>query len=72
MAIGPGQYDEEVTELRERLQASGIVLMVAGGNRGHGFSAQLDLQSMMLLPRVLRELADQIEADAQRIDYADH
>jgi hypothetical protein len=39
--IGQGKYDDIVTELRERLGAQGIVLLVFNGNRGNGVSQQI-------------------------------
>jgi hypothetical protein len=64
MAFGPGKYDAEVTELRERLNPDGVVLLVLGGERGGGFSAQLTAPGMLALPALLRQLAEQIEKDS--------
>lgn len=61
MPLGAGRYDEEVTELRERLKAQGILLLVVNGERGSGFSAQLSTDDVFALPSVLRQMADQIE-----------
>lgn len=62
MPLGPGKYDEEVTKLRDQVQAKGILLIVLGGARGTGFSAQLSVADMLLIPDMLRSMADQIEA----------
>lgn len=60
---GGGRYDAECTELRARLGASGIILIVRDGIRGEGFEVQMhDPRDMLALPSVLRQLADQIEA----------
>jgi hypothetical protein len=59
--FGPGKYDAEVTELRERLKADGILLVVVGGERGPGFSAQLSFGMTVQMPRMLRAIAQQIE-----------
>ncbi len=67
MAIGPGQYDDEVTELRERLKASGILLIVFGGDRGTGFCAQLPLEQTILTPEILENVAKQIRADRAKL-----
>lgn len=40
MPIGPGRYDDELTELREKIGAEGAILIVYNGQRGSGFSAQ--------------------------------
>jgi hypothetical protein len=61
MAFGPGKYDDETTAIREKLKASGIILIVLGGDKGEGFSAQLDFASTMAMPEILRTVADQIE-----------
>jgi hypothetical protein len=66
MAIGPGRYDPEVTELRARLKADGVVLLVFGGERGQGFSAQLTFPLMAMMPQMLREMADEIERSGVR------
>ena len=61
MAMGPGKYDDEVTELMERLKAHGIILLVFGGPKGAGFSMQATLEVTLALPKILRSMADQIE-----------
>lgn len=61
MAIGPGKYDQEVTQLREQLKADGIMLVVIRGSRGSGFSAQLSLADTVDLPKALRDMAEQME-----------
>lgn len=63
MPIGPGKYDPECTEVRDKTQANGVVLMIFGGNRGHGFSVISDLETLLTLPKRLRYMADQIEKD---------
>lgn len=47
MPMGPGKYDAEVTELRQRLKANGILLLVVQGERGSGFSAQLSGEDVL-------------------------
>ena len=61
--IGPGKYDDEVTRVQTRTQATGVILIVIGGNRGEGFSCQATLETTLKLPTMLRTIADQIEAD---------
>jgi hypothetical protein len=61
MALGPGKYDAEVGELRKRLKAHGILLLVVNGDRGSVFSAQLPGDLTMNMPTVLRDIAKQIE-----------
>ena len=59
---GPGRYDPECTELRERLKARGVVLIVHGGVKGDGFEVHLDPVALAAFPSVLRDMANQIEA----------
>jgi hypothetical protein len=63
MTIGPGKYDAEATWVRERAKASGVILIVIGGDRGQGFAAQATPEITARLPAMLRDIADQIEAD---------
>lgn len=66
MALGPGKYDQELTDLRTRCKAAGALLIVIDGDRGSGFSAQLTPQLTLALPAVLRDLAEQIESSGIR------
>lgn len=62
--IGPGKYDALCTEVREKTKAAGgVILMVFGGERGDGFSVQTTVDVLVTLPRLLREVARQIEKD---------
>ena len=63
MAQGPGKYNAELTALREQLQADGVILIVFGGVKGHGYSAQIDSRIIDHTPAWLREIADGIERD---------
>lgn len=65
---GPGPYDAECSELRERLKAAGVVLIVRDGIKGEGFEVQLNAHDLVMLPSVLRQIADQVEA--QLLDNA--
>lgn len=66
MAAGPGKYDDEVTALREKLQADGIILVVFGGIKGHSYCAQIDARILNTTPAWLREIADNIEKSEGR------
>ena len=63
MSVGPGKYDDEATWVRERAKASGVILIVIGGDRGQGFACQATLEVTLSLPTMLRDIADQIEAN---------
>jgi hypothetical protein len=69
MPLGPGIYDHEVTTLRERYLAHGVVLIVLGGDKGEGFSMQADLGTTLRLPEYM---AAQIRADRARIISREH
>jgi hypothetical protein len=67
MALGPGKYDELATFVRAYAEARGVIVMVFGGLHGSGFSVQtVDRQLAALLPELLREMADEIEADTKQ------
>lgn len=63
MAIGPGKYDAECTWVRQRLGARAVLLVVAGGIKGQGFSVQGTPNYLVNLPAVLREVAQIMERD---------
>jgi hypothetical protein len=65
--LGPGKYDAECTAVREQTEAkSGVMLIVLDGNKGTGFSCQLDYQHIAKIPALLRTVADEIQADHKR------
>ena len=61
MPFGPGVYDDELTEVREKVKAHGAVLVIFDGVKGSGFSAHLSLGLTLALPTILRSIAKQIE-----------
>lgn len=63
--IGPGKYDALATAAREAAKARGVILIVFGGDKGSGFSAQLDALGTLSIPQILREIADEIEREWQ-------
>ena len=66
MTIGPGKYDDEVTWVRERTHATGVILIVTGGDKGAGFAVQATPEAALDLPAVLRAIASEIEAATTR------
>jgi len=62
MALGPGKYDALATEVRAKAQAAGVVVLIFDGNLGSGFSAQLSVELTLSVPKILRDMANQIEA----------
>lgn len=64
--IGPGKYDAWCSRVREATKARGVILIVAGGEEGHGFSCQADLETLTKLPDSLEGIARQIRADLKQ------
>jgi hypothetical protein len=62
MSLGPGRYNEVATYVRKRVNAKGVVLIIMEGDKGEGFEVQAPLPIVLGLPKLLREVADQIEA----------
>jgi hypothetical protein len=67
MPLGPGKYDAEVTMVREKLAAEGVILLVFNGNKGGGFSCQLTAELLLHVPAMLRDIAKQIEESGEHI-----
>jgi hypothetical protein len=68
MTLGPGKYDAICTQAREQAEAEAALLVILGGNKGSGFSVQVQVHANMVLlralPALLRDVADQIEKDS--------
>jgi len=68
MAEGAGKYDYEATMVRLSTKAVGVMVIVFGGDRGHGFSMQSDNPKFLkAVPDILRSMADQIEQDMKNM-----
>jgi hypothetical protein len=61
MAFGPGKYDSECTQIMVGEIAEAVLVIVLGGKRGSGFSCQATPAITFSLPRILRNVADEIE-----------
>ena len=67
MGLGPGKYDDYCTILRHELKAKVALIAIVDGNKGTGFSVQsLDPHTLVILPQVLRQIADDIETDVKK------
>jgi hypothetical protein len=64
MTTGPGKYNELCTYVREKAEALGVVVLIFEGNQGNGFSVQAPPSLAGALPAMLRDMANQIEADS--------
>jgi hypothetical protein len=58
---GPGKYDDIATLARKATEADAIVLIVANGLLGNGFSVQT------IRPELIKTLPDMLEAMAKII-----
>lgn len=57
------KYDEDCKEIMFRHGALGVAVIVVGGEKGPGFAvATLDPKFVEQLPKMLRHVADAIEA----------
>jgi hypothetical protein len=63
MVFGPGRYDDFCTTVRTATNAEAVIVMVVGGNRGHGFSCQASFAATQMLPDFVEDMAKQIRAD---------
>jgi hypothetical protein len=67
MTIGPGRYDDLCTMVREATDAEGVIIIVLGGDRGHGFSCQFTDPAMLAsVPGTLETIADQVRKDMEQ------
>lgn len=67
MPAGPGKYDLLCTYVREKTKARAALVIVIEGEAGSGFSVQADHGDYVPLVNVLRLVADDIEADIERL-----
>lgn len=65
MTTGPGKYDEESSRLQEKYQAEGVIVIVVGGSKGEGFSVTGTVEFAMVMPQMLRYMAEQLENDVR-------
>jgi hypothetical protein len=64
MPIGAGRYNDVVTWVREHTDGDLVALIILGGPKGPSFEVQTrDPALEVMLPGVLRVMADQIERD---------
>lgn len=64
MAVGPGKYDDLATYVRQASKATAVVVAVIDGDKGSGFSVQVEGPLAPNLARLLRVMADEIERGA--------
>lgn len=73
MAFGPGKYDAELAgalasaRRKHRGITGGVLIVHSPVAEVSGFAAQLTAEALVALPSVLRQVADQIDADRAKI-----
>ncbi len=62
MAYGPGVYDDIATDVRLKTNATTVVVIILGGNKGDGFAVQTNpsIVSPSRLAAMLHATADEI------------
>ena len=60
MTVGPGKYDDLCTMVREKAVAAAAIVIIIGGNKGHGFSVQAIPGTADALPELLEEIVKQL------------
>lgn len=65
--LGGGKYEAETADVLEKCEAAGVILLVFEGKHGTGFSVAAPPQVCMNLPRILRSVADSIEASVKHV-----
>lgn len=64
---GPGKYDAIATAAREVTKADAVVLIIANGIYGNGFSVQsMNPEFIEKLPDMLERMAKQIREDLKQ------
>lgn len=59
---GPGKYDAQCAKALLETDAYAVLMVVVGGNKGHGFSVNSRDRSIVLnISTLLREVADEID-----------
>ena len=65
---GPGKYDDLCAEVRKKAGAKVCLLIIIGGNKGSGFSAQMPAFAAEDVPAILRDVAGQIEREKKGME----
>ena len=59
--IGPGKYDDLATMVRQAANARGVAVIVFAGRDGHGFAVQAPAVDLVVIPAILRHMADDLD-----------
>lgn len=63
----PDPYIEQVRIFRQKLAARGLLVLVIEGHSGSRASADMKLGDMLKVPKILRDIADDLDRDAARV-----
>ena len=67
MPPGKSKYTEACAKARESTNAKAVLLLVLGGDHGDSFEIQVtNVAILSILPALMRDVADTIEADLKR------
>jgi len=66
MTLGPGKYDYQLSQALKDVDARQGILVVLDGARGPSFCMQLEPANAILVPVMLRDIADKLDADMYR------
>jgi hypothetical protein len=61
-----GKYDDLCSYVREQTKADGVVVIVVGGDKGHGFAVQGNLETTWMLPDILELAAKRMRRDTKK------
>lgn len=67
MPIGPGKYDDYCQEILMKTKARGVILIVVGGRRGDGFSAQLTKSDAIAVTKAFSEISEVMKKDIEAL-----
>ena len=58
--IGPSKYDGICTMVRHMAGAEGVIVIIVNGDKGSGFSVQLNPLMSLAIPEILERIAKEI------------
>lgn len=75
MALGYGKYENIAEELRQRFKATGIILVIFDGEKGHGIEligpALLHRGVPDFLEAIAKDIRKQANADADQLEHGE-
>jgi len=59
-------YEDVAAAVKAKTRAQGVVVIIFGGAKGSGAALDVTAEMAALMPKLLRDVADEIERDAKR------